>query len=517
MHLQGPALDVLAQQIVAEAACREWAVDELFALVRRAWPRTASCRARRSTRSCRCWPTASRPGAAGRPLHVHYDAVNGKLRGRAGARLTAITNGGAIPDQFDYDVVLLPEEVPIGTLNEDFAFESLPGDIFQLGNTSYRIMKVETGRVLVQDARGQPPNIPFWFGEAPGRSDELSEAVSRLREQVAEELELGEDRARDWLEQALGLSAIGERADRRISRYRAQSRSASCRPGTRSSWSASSTKSATATSSFIPSYGSRINRAWGLALRKRFCRKFNYELQAAALEDSIVISLGPVHSFPLAEVIGYLKPETVRQVLVQALLAAPMFPTRWRWVATTSLALRRFRNGKKVPPQFQRSDAEDLLAVVFPDQIACAENIVGDRRGAGSPAGGADAARLPARADGHRGAGGAAPAHRRRRGPHRDARRHDTVAAGPGDPDRAALRVPRRCAGRGAAHPGRAHAPPARSRRRLQSGASRSRRDRARLPGGLARSAQCRRAARCAGAFRFHHRGGGRPGAIRRQ
>ncbi len=378
IRLQGAALDVLAQQVVAEVACREWRVEELFALVRRAAPYRALPR-ETFGEVVQMLADGFTTRRGRHSLHLHYDAVNGRLRGRPGARLTAITNGGAIPDQFDYDVVLLPEEMPIGTLNEDFAFESLPGDIFQLGNTSYRIVRVETGKVMVEDARGQPPNIPFWFGEAPGRSDELSVAVSRLRAELAARFEQGTLEAQGWLVAELGLS---DPAAEQLTGYLAAARAALGELPTRETIVLERFFDEVGDSHLVihSPYGSRVNRAWGLALRKRFCRKFNYELQAAALEDSIVISLGPVHSFPLIEVVGYLKADTVRDVLVQALLAAPMFPTRWRWVATTALALRRFRNGRKVPPQFQRSDAEDLLAVVFPDQIACAENIVGDRQ-----------------------------------------------------------------------------------------------------------------------------------------
>ncbi len=374
----GMPLDVLAQQLVAEVAAREWPVDALYELVRRAAPYRGLPRAVfDQVVAMLADGFSTRRGRAA--LHVHHDAVNGLLRGRAGARLTAITNGGAIPDQFDYDVMLQPEELRIGSVNEDFAFESLPGDIFQLGNASYRIARVETGRVLVEDAHGQPPNIPFWFGEAPGRSDELSQAVSRLRDAVAGELDFGAGRGTAWLERELGLAPA---AAAQLVDYLGTARVALGELPTRDTIILERFFDEIGDCHLVihSVYGSRINRAWGLALRKRFCRKFNYELQAAALEDSIVISLGPVHSFPLAEVAGYLKAASVRQVLVQALLAAPMFPTRWRWVATTALALRRFRNGRKVPPQFQRSDAEDLLAVVFPDQIACAENIVGDRQ-----------------------------------------------------------------------------------------------------------------------------------------
>ena len=375
---QGPALDALAQQVVAEVACREWATDDLFATMRRAWPyRELGRETFAQVVQMLADGFSTRRGRQG--LHLHHDAVNGRLRGRAGARLTAITNGGAIPDQFDCDVVLLPGEVPIGTVNEDFAFESMAGDVFQLGNASYRIRKVEGGRVLVEDAHGQSPNIPFWLGEAPGRSDEMSLAVSRLRSAVAAQLDAGEGEARAWLAGELELAPV---AAAQVVEYLAASRAALGGLPTRETIIMERFFDEVGDSHLVihSPWGVRINRAWGLALRKRFCRKFNYELQAAALEDSIVISLGPVHSFPLGEVAGYLRAETVRAVLVQALLTAPMFPTRWRWVATTALAVRRFRNGRRLPPQFQRSDAEDLLALVFPDQIACAENIVGDRQ-----------------------------------------------------------------------------------------------------------------------------------------
>jgi ATP-dependent Lhr-like helicase len=378
IRLQGPALDVLAQQIVAEVAMREWPADELHALLQRAWPYRDLTRATFDA-VVHTLADGYNTSRGRRGTHLHYDAVNRRLRARPGARLTAVTNGGTIPDQFDYDVVLLPEGLPIGTLNEDFAFESVPGDIFQLGNTSYRIRKVETGRVFVEDAHGQPPNIPFWFGEAPGRTDELSAAVCRLREQADLMLADGEAALHGWLAELPGVPAAA--ADQ-LTVYLGTSRAAlGVLPTRRTLVFERFFDEVGDTHLVIHSpLGSRLNRAWGLALRKRFCRQFNFELQAAALEDSIVLSLGPTHSFPLEEIAGYLRADTVRDVLVQATLQAPMFPTRWRWVATTALAIRRFRNGGKVPPQFQRSDSDDLLALVFPDQVACAENLAGDRQ-----------------------------------------------------------------------------------------------------------------------------------------
>jgi ATP-dependent Lhr-like helicase len=369
-------LDVLAQQIVAEVSQQEHRAVDLLAQIRR-----AACYRNLSADKFESILTMLAEGFSThrgrRSAHLHFDRVNGMLRGRRGAALTAITNGGAIPDQFDYDVVMLPAEHPIGTVNEDFAFESMPGDIFQLGNTSYRILKVQTGKVYVEDAQGKPPNIPFWFGEAPGRSNELSHAVSELRASVDVALE-----ASSVPEVAATFAkshGIGESASQQLIEYLAAARLA---------LEALPTSDKIVFERFFDEVGdthlvihsplgSRINRAWGLALRKRFCRRFNFELQAAALEDSIVLSLGAVHSFALEDVISYLTSGTARVVLSQAVLNAPIFGTYWRWNATTALGVRRFRNGKRAPPQFQRSDAEDLLATVFPDQLACAENLPG--------------------------------------------------------------------------------------------------------------------------------------------
>ncbi len=377
------ALDVLSQQIVAELGMREWSADQLFALVR-----GAACYRELKRDTFDAVVTMLADGFSTqrgrRGAHVHYDRVNGMLRGRRGARLTAITNGGAIPDQFDYDAVLLPSEQIIGTLNEDFAIESLPGDVFQLGNTSYRIRKIGSGKVFVEDAQGQPPNIPFWLGEALGRTDELSSAVARLRRRVGDLLESHPpgDRCDAVALQLAAETGLPAAAAGQLVAYLATAKTAlNGLPDDRHIIFERFFDEAGDTHLVIHSpYGSRVNRAWGLALRKRFCRRFNFELQAAALEDTIVISLGAVHSFALEEVIGYLRSNTVRDVLAQAVLAAPLFPARWRWNATTALAVKRFRNGRRAPPQFQRTDAEDLLAVVFPDQLACAENLGGGDR-----------------------------------------------------------------------------------------------------------------------------------------
>ena len=370
-------LDALAQHIVAETACREWQLDALYDCLRRAQPyRDLSLREFEQVVQMLADGYSTRRGRRG--AYLHYDAVNRMLRARRGARLAAVTNAGVIPDQFDYEVVLLPDGHRVGTLNEDFAFESLPGDIFQLGNTSYRIAKVETGKVMVEDAKGQPPSMPFWLGESLGRTDELSEAVSRICETADILLGDGVQACERWLQDGLRLPAA---AAQQLALYLAASKAAlGVLPSRRNIVFERFFDEVGDTHLVIHSaYGSRINRAWGLALRKRMCRKFNFELQASALEDTIVLSLGPTHSFALEEVRHYLKSASAGDVLVQALLDAPMFGTRWRWNATASLAVRRMSGGRKVPPQFQRSDAEDLLTVVFPDQLACAENLVGER------------------------------------------------------------------------------------------------------------------------------------------
>src|SRR5439155_6291155 len=313
--------------------------------------------------------------------------VNHMIRGRRGARITALTSGGTIPDNADYQVLLEPENQIIGTVNEDFAVESLAGDVFQLGNTAYRIRRVERGTIRVEDAQGQPPNVPFWLGEAPGRSDELSQAVSSLRADVEDRLGIGiaavpaaagETPALRWLS---GDAGIGEPAARQIIDYLAAGHAALGVLPTRETIVFERFFDAVGGMQLVihSPYGSRLNRAWGLALRKRFCTRFNFELQAAATEDNIVLSLTTAHSFDLAEVQHYLHRASVREVLTQALLDAPMFMTRWRWVAGVALALPRFRGGKKVPPPLARTDAEDLIAAIFPDQLACAENLAGAR------------------------------------------------------------------------------------------------------------------------------------------
>ncbi|WP_354014499.1 DEAD/DEAH box helicase [Dyella japonica] len=371
-------LDVLAQQIVAEVAGQEWNEDALYDTLRRAYPyRDLSREQFDATVRMLADGFTTRNGP--RAAYIHRDAVHKQLRARRNARLTAVTSGGAIPDTADYLVVLEPQATIIGTVNEDFAVESLAGDVFQLGNTSYRIIRVERDRLRVEDAQGVPPNIPFWLGEAPGRSAELSHGVSRLREEIATRLdEGGVPAVMHWLMHTLGMN---EASAQLLADYMAAAKAALGVLPTQEVLVFERFFDESGGTQLIihTPWGSRINRAWGLALRKRFCRQFNFELQAAATEDAIVLSLSTSHSFPLEEVARYLHSNTAEHVLVQALLDAPLFPARWRWNATTALALPRFQGGKKVPPPLQRMKSEDLLAAVFPDQVACLENIVGER------------------------------------------------------------------------------------------------------------------------------------------
>ncbi len=377
-------LDVLAQQIVAEVSSREWQEDALLALLRRAMPYAVLDNATyQALLRMLAEGYTTRHGARG--AYLHRDLATRSLRGRRGGRLTALTSGGTIADNSDYAVLLEPQGLNIGTVNEDFAVESLAGDVFQLGNTSYRILKIEAGRVRVEDAQGMPPSIPFWLGEAPGRSDELSFAVARLRGEIDQRLASAESQAAerlqpviDWLADTPG---IPREAAQQIVEYLSRARAAlGALPTQRRLIMERFFDESGGTQLVIHSpYGSRINRAWGLALRKRFCRTFNFELQAAATEDAIILSLSTSHSFALDEVWRYLHSASAEQVLIQALLDAPLFGVRWRWIATTALALPRMAGGRKVAPQLQRMKSEDLLATVFPDQVACLENIVGER------------------------------------------------------------------------------------------------------------------------------------------
>jgi ATP-dependent Lhr-like helicase len=374
LGLRKAPLDVLAQQIVAICASEEQDEDRLFALCRRAAPYADLTRHDfDQVVDMLADGIATRRGRAA--ARLHRDAVGRRLKARRGSRLAAITSGGAIPDNANYDVVLEPDETTIGSLDEDFAIESMAGDVILLGNTSWRIRRIESGKVRVEDAGGAPSTIPFWLGEGPARTPELSSELAAVRQGVADRLHEPEA-AVTWLEQETGLDHRGATLARD---YIAAARAA---------LGAVPTRDTVVVERFFDEaggmqmvihapFGGRVNRAWGMALRKRLCHSFNYELQAAATDDGVLLSLGPQHSFPLDAVFEMLHPHGLDELLVQAALQAPMFATRWRWNASRSLALLRWQGGRKVPPFLQRMRAEDLLVAVFPAQAACQDNMDG--------------------------------------------------------------------------------------------------------------------------------------------
>ena len=368
----GP-LDILAQLLVAAASNQEWEEGRLLEIVRRASPYRGLSEGDFEAILCMLSEGISTRKGRTRAL-LHRDRINGRVKGRRGAQLLAITSGGAIPENANYLVKVDPDEAIIGNLDEDFAVESNRGDIFLLGNTSWRIQRVEAGVVRVQDAGGMPPTIPFWRGEAPGRTDELSNSVSELRELVAVRPAAP---AQQYLVEECGCSRSA--AEQVVAYLRSGSAGLKATPTNRRIVAERFFDEGGGMQLVLHApLGSRINRAWGLALRKRFCRSFNFELQAAATDNGIVISLSDQHSFPLDSVFSFLSPQNAREVLVQALLAVPLFGTRWRWTATRALQVRRFSGGRKVPPPLQRLWADDLLAAVFPEQAACLEHIHGD-------------------------------------------------------------------------------------------------------------------------------------------
>ncbi len=368
-------LDILAQQIVAACATRDWKDGELFTLVRTAYPyRDLPRKDFDEVVSMLADGIATSRGRSG--TFLHYDRVNGMLRARRGARLAAITCGGAIPEVANYRVVAEPDGHLVGTLDEDFAIESLAGDIFLLGTTSWKIRRVEAGTVRVEDAHGAPPTVPFWNGEGLGRTIELSHEVSQLRRAIDER---SDDEALALLLDECGVDRSG--AEQIVNYVRVGKTSLGVVPTCDTIVAERFFDEGGGMQLIIHApFGARINRAWGLALRKRFCVGFNFELQAAATDNGICISLSEQHAFPLEAVFEYVKAASVEKVLTQALLPAPMFEARWRWNAMRSLAILRQRGGRKVPPQLLRMRADDLLASVFPDQVACPENLTGPIR-----------------------------------------------------------------------------------------------------------------------------------------
>ena len=369
-------LDILAQQIVAACAAEPWKESELYELCARAAPYEGLSR-ETFEEVVELVSEGIETGRGRRAAYVHRDRIGGELRARRGARLAALTSGGAIPDVADYRVVADPDETFIGTVGEDFAIDSLPGDVFLLGSSTWRIRRVEAGKLRVVDAEGAQPNVPFWAGEAPARTAELSDEVSNLRADLEPILETHDEVAAvEWL---MSEAGVGRDAAEQIARYLGVSRTA---------LGGLPTKDRLVLERFFDDAGGmqlvihtprggRLNRGLCLALRKKFCKSFNFELQAAANDDAMVLSLGPHHSFPLIDVPFFLSTHGIEETLSQAVLPLPIFTARWRWNLNRSLAVLRFRGGKKNPPPIQRMESDDLMAAVFPQAAACQENVAG--------------------------------------------------------------------------------------------------------------------------------------------
>ena len=364
-------VDILAQQIVAACVQEDWQEDELFRLFRGAYPYRDLPREKFDhVVNVLSTGFAFRLGSKG--AFLHRDGVNQRLKARRGAGIAAMTSGGAIPDNADYDVIAEPEETFVGTVNEDFAIESMAGDVFLLGNTPWKIRRVESGRVRVEDAQGQSPTVPFWLGEAPGRTRELSEHVTALREGIAARLERTQE-AETWV---LAETGIDREAGRQLVAYMEE--------GNRVLGMVPTGRRVVAERFFDDTggmqiiihapFGARINRAWGMSLRKQICRNLDFELQASATDDGLNFSLGPSLSFPVGDVFSYISSQNADRVLRQAVLQAPMFNTRWRWNATRALAVLRHTGGRKVPAPLVRMRSDDLLAAVFPAQVECQDN-----------------------------------------------------------------------------------------------------------------------------------------------
>jgi len=367
-------VDILAQQIVAATAVEEWEEEPLYELCRRAWPYHRLTRQEFDEVLDMLATGVGRGLPRGR--YLHRDRINRRLRARRGARLAATSNGGAIPETALYRVVDIDDGTVVGTVDEDFAIDSSAGDIFQLGDTSWQIVHVRQGDVVVRDAQGAPATIPFWFGEAPGRTWELSQEVSSLREEVAARVRSPLE-ARAWLMQACDApeSAAAQTAEYIEAQLNATGVVPTCRQVV---FERFFDQSGGMQLVIHAPFGARVNKAWGLTMRKRFCRSFNFELQAAADDNGIVLSLGPQHSFPIEQLFGMLNEGNARHLLIQAMLAVPVFGIRWRWNANRALLVLRQQGGKRVPPHLQRMRAEDLLSAVFPMSTACLENVVGD-------------------------------------------------------------------------------------------------------------------------------------------
>ena len=358
-------IDVLMQQIVASCGAEPWNEDSLYKVLRRSHPYRELTREHfnQALELLHLGIESSR-GRYG--AYLLRDTIQGHLHPRRGSRMIAIANGGAIPDTSLFAVILQPDGIQIATLDEHFAVDSSPGDVILLGNTSWRIQRIEpAGKVFVEDAHGAPPSLPFWEGEAPQRTAVLSSGVGELREQISARTGSVSPQTlspthpevaacTEWLQEECCLCASGAM---QLITYIVAGRAV---------LGAVPSKITVIAERFFDEgggqqlilhapFGGRVNKAWGLALRKRFCRGFNFELQAAATDNGINISLAEQHSFPLSDVFQFLTENTARDLLEQAAIPSPIFKNRWRWAAGRSLQLLRMQKGERVAPQIQRT------------------------------------------------------------------------------------------------------------------------------------------------------------------
>jgi ATP-dependent Lhr-like helicase len=415
LEIPDAPIDVLMQQIVAAVGAESWDETALYNTLRRAYPyRNLSREHYDELLALLHNGIENSRGRYG--AYLMRDQVQGHLHARRGARSIAISNGGAIPDTSIFAVMLQPENVQIATLDEHFAVDSSPGDVVLLGNTSWRIQRIDpAGKVLVEDAHGAPPSIPFWEGEAPQRTGVLCDGVSDLRNEIdlrtrnlspshllnGCHLDRSEAQWRDPRISFGAANASDVSPEQQLHNTIAflkhncfLSDSAALQLITyivsgRAVLGAVPTKTTIIAERFFDEgggqqlilhapFGGRINKAWGLALRKRFCRGFNFELQAAATDNGINISLAEQHSFPLEDVFRFLTTLTAKELLEQGCIPSPLFKNRWRWAAGRSLQLLRMSKGKRIAPQIQRTRSDDLLASVFPHASACPETMTGD-------------------------------------------------------------------------------------------------------------------------------------------
>jgi ATP-dependent Lhr-like helicase len=503
-------LDVLAQQVVAEVAVQEWDADELYTLCRRAFAyRELSRRDYDRTLEYLSEGVAHAHGRS--RVYLHYDRVQNRLRARKGAQIAATSNAGAIPEIASYRVVAEPERTVVGSLDEDFSIESSRGDVFLLGNTSWRILNVRGGDVNVVDAHGAPPTIPFWNGEAPGRTLELSQELSRLREELESRLDSSPDDPTSMdepapaddvprSEQDLAVWLMAEtgccrRAAEQAVAYAAAQKSAvgllpTCR---RVMFERFFDESGGMQLVVHAPFGAAINRAWGLAMRKRFCRSFDFELQATADDDGFILSLGPQHSFPIESLFPMLTQRNVPALLEQAVADVP-----------DPLALER-DTGLAGAQAAQRQESAAGAAAVSRRRLAdcclsqahrLSGRAHGRPRAPRSSAHPANDARLPTRSA--RPAGPVAPARRNRtRANHaRRARHARTIPLQLRAPEFESVCVSRRRRDPGAPRSGRLDATFADGRRRQRSLPSRSGSHRPGLRRGATPGARCRRIAR---------------------